>query len=196
VLVDEGAQRRDVLRVVDARHERVGVGVVERRCSLFDVDRDGAGPGAFDAVTMSTRWPAHVKRTPLTGPEGTVAPCWRRLLLIVAGLVAAWLVACLILFVWPPAESSVPAHADVVVVLSGSMRRLPPAPRPRPAWRRTGACTLDRPANETLAAGRRLCAMHRYAAARVICFTAVPFSTQGEARGHHAARRAAGGARS
>jgi uncharacterized SAM-binding protein YcdF (DUF218 family) len=28
----------------------------------------------------------------------------------------------------------------------------------------------------------RLCTTHRYAAARVVCFTAVPFSTQGEAR--------------
>jgi uncharacterized SAM-binding protein YcdF (DUF218 family) len=106
----------------------------------------------------------------------------RRLLLIVAGFVAAWLVACLILFVWPPAESSVPAHADVVVVLSGSMRRLPPAL----ALIRRGVApvlalsTVQRTKHWPQA--ERLCAMHRYAAARVICFTAVPFSTQGEAR--------------
>ena len=72
---------------------------------------------------MSTRWPAHVKRTPLTGAEGTVAPVMRRILLVVAALVAAWLLACLVLFVWPPSESSAPAHADVVVVLSGDKNR-------------------------------------------------------------------------
>jgi hypothetical protein len=32
-------------------------------------------PARLNAVTMSTRWPAHVKRTPVTGAEGTVARC-------------------------------------------------------------------------------------------------------------------------
>jgi uncharacterized SAM-binding protein YcdF (DUF218 family) len=106
----------------------------------------------------------------------------RRLLLVVAGLVAAWLVACLVLFVWPPAESSAPAHADAVVVLAGSKRRLPPAL----ALIRRGVApvlalsTVQRTKHWPQA--RRLCATHRYAGARVVCFTAVPYSTRGEAR--------------
>jgi uncharacterized SAM-binding protein YcdF (DUF218 family) len=106
----------------------------------------------------------------------------RRLILIVAGLIAAWLVACLILFVWPPAESSPPARADVVVVLSGNKGRLPPAL----ALIRRGVApvlalsTVSRTPHWPQA--ERLCATHRFAGARVLCFTAVPFSTQGEAR--------------
>jgi uncharacterized SAM-binding protein YcdF (DUF218 family) len=105
----------------------------------------------------------------------------RRSLLILAGLVAAWLVACLVLFVWPPAESAAPAHADVVVVLSGSKARLPPAL----ALIRRGVApvlaisTVQRTKHWPEA--ERLCATHRYAGARVVCFTAVPFSTRGEA---------------
>jgi uncharacterized SAM-binding protein YcdF (DUF218 family) len=100
---------------------------------------------------------------------------------MLAGLVAAWLVACLVLFVWPPAESSAPAHADVVVVLSGSKARLPPAL----ALIRRGVApvlaisTVQRTKHWPQA--ERLCATHRYAGARVVCFTAVPFSTRGEA---------------
>ena len=43
--VDEVAKRRDVAEVVDARHERPTVGVVERRRQLVDVDGDGGGAG-------------------------------------------------------------------------------------------------------------------------------------------------------
>jgi uncharacterized SAM-binding protein YcdF (DUF218 family) len=106
----------------------------------------------------------------------------RRILLVVAALVAAWLLACLVLFVWPPSESSAPAHADVVVVLSGNKKRLPPAL----ALIRRGVApvlalsTVSRTPHWPQA--ERLCATHRYAGARVVCFTAVPFSTQGEAR--------------
>jgi hypothetical protein len=106
----------------------------------------------------------------------------RRLLLLVAGLVVAWLVACLVLFVWPPAESSAPVHADVVVVLSGNKQRLPPAL----ALIRRGVApvlalsTVQRTRHWPEA--ERLCRTHRYADAHVLCFTAVPFSTQGEAR--------------
>jgi uncharacterized SAM-binding protein YcdF (DUF218 family) len=106
----------------------------------------------------------------------------RRLLLVLAGLIAAWLVACLVLFVWPPAESSPPAHADAVVVLSGSKRRLPPAL----ALIRRGVApvlalsTVQRTVHWPEA--HHLCATHRYASARVVCFTAVPYSTRGEAR--------------
>jgi uncharacterized SAM-binding protein YcdF (DUF218 family) len=106
----------------------------------------------------------------------------RRLILTLAGLVVAWLLACLVLFVWPPSESSPPARADVVVVLSGNKRRLPPAL----ALIRRGVApvlalsTVQRTPQWPEA--ERLCATHRYAAARVVCFTAVPFSTRGEAR--------------
>jgi uncharacterized SAM-binding protein YcdF (DUF218 family) len=106
----------------------------------------------------------------------------RRLLLVLAGLVVAWLAACLVLFVWPPAEGSAPARVDVVVVLSGNKRRLPPAL----ALIRKGVApvlalsTVQRTRHWPQA--ERLCAAHRYAGARVVCFTAVPFSTRGEAR--------------
>lgn len=105
----------------------------------------------------------------------------RRLLLVVAGLVAAWLVACLVLFVWSPWAGTAPAHADVVVVLSGNTRRLPPAL----ALIRRGVAPVL-----ALSSVRRtrhwpqayhLCATHRYAGARVLCFAARPFSTRGEA---------------
>jgi uncharacterized SAM-binding protein YcdF (DUF218 family) len=106
----------------------------------------------------------------------------RRLLLGLAALVAAWLVACLVLFVWPPAESSPPKHADVVVVLSGDKKRLAP-----------GLALIRRGIAPVLAistvgrtrhwqAARALCAAGRYERARVLCFDAVPYSTQGEAR--------------
>src|SRR5262245_23165436 len=76
---------------------------------------------------MSTRWPAHVKRTPLTGGESTFTrPVLLRVLLVLAGLVAAWLVFCAIFFVWP--RDGAPAKADAVVVLAGGLNsRLDPA---------------------------------------------------------------------
>jgi uncharacterized SAM-binding protein YcdF (DUF218 family) len=106
----------------------------------------------------------------------------RRLLLVVAGLVAAWLAACLVLFVWSPWSSNAPAHADVVVVLSGNEQRLPPA---LALIRRGVAPVLALSSVQKTkhwAAARRLCAAHRYAGAQVVCFNAVPYSTRGEAR--------------
>jgi uncharacterized SAM-binding protein YcdF (DUF218 family) len=106
----------------------------------------------------------------------------RRLILVLAVLVGAWLVACAFLFVWPR-PAALPAHADAVVVLSGDRDvRLDPgirlvergvAPvlaisgaRQDPLWR----------------SAQRLCRVGRVAAATVICFKPVPFSTRGEAR--------------
>jgi len=106
----------------------------------------------------------------------------RRVLLVIAALVAAWLVACLVLFAWPPAESDPPARADVVVVLSGSKRRLPPAL----ALVRRGVAPVLAISSVTRTrrwpAGRRLCAAGHYGSVRVLCFDAVPYSTRGEAR--------------
>jgi uncharacterized SAM-binding protein YcdF (DUF218 family) len=106
----------------------------------------------------------------------------RRLALVVLGLVAAWLVASLVLFVWPPAESTAPAHADAVVVLSGERARLKPAL----ALVRRGVAPVlaisSVQETPTWTEARRLCAARRYAGARVVCFLAVPYSTRGEAR--------------
>jgi uncharacterized SAM-binding protein YcdF (DUF218 family) len=105
----------------------------------------------------------------------------RRTLVALGVLLGAWLIACAVLFVWPPAETGAPTHADVVVVLSGAASRLPPAEtliregvasvlalssvRKTPKWR----------------AARRLCHAGRYQSARVLCFEAKPYSTRGEA---------------
>jgi uncharacterized SAM-binding protein YcdF (DUF218 family) len=107
----------------------------------------------------------------------------RRLLLAAGVLVAAWLVACLVLFVWPPAETGAPAKADAVVVLSGSSTRLPPALAL--IRRRVAPVLVLSSVQETprWKEARRLCRAGRYAAARVVCFEAHPFSTRGEARG-------------
>lgn len=108
----------------------------------------------------------------------------RPLLLVLAGLVALWLGACAVLFVWPPAESSPPAHADAVVVLSGGLnRRLDPAL----ALMRTGIAPVLA-ISGAFHHGRwkkaqRLCrgglGPTRY---RVLCFEPHPYSTRGEAR--------------
>jgi uncharacterized SAM-binding protein YcdF (DUF218 family) len=102
--------------------------------------------------------------------------------LVAAGLVTAWLLACLVLFVWPSAESDPPAHASSVVVLAGDKARLAPAL----ALVRKGVApvlalsTVGRAHNWRQAL--ELCASRRYAGARVVCFDAHPYSTQGEAR--------------
>jgi uncharacterized SAM-binding protein YcdF (DUF218 family) len=106
----------------------------------------------------------------------------RRLLLGLAVLVTTWLAACLVLFVWPPSESSPPAHADAIVVLSGDKRRLTHALE----LVRSGIApvlalsSVDRTPNWRTA--QELCAAGRYRTARVVCFHATPYSTQGEAR--------------
>lgn len=104
-----------------------------------------------------------------------------RRVLVVGGLVAAWLVACAVLFVWPPAETGAPRHADAVVVLSGDSRRLPPAE----ALIRRGVApvlAISSVAKTTSwVAARRLCRLGRYGTARVLCFEASPYSTRGEA---------------
>jgi uncharacterized SAM-binding protein YcdF (DUF218 family) len=108
----------------------------------------------------------------------------RRLLTAFAMVVGLWLVAVAILFVWPTANESPPAHADAVVVLAGGgNHRLDPALKlvqrgvapvlaissafKDPKWRKA----------------HRLCRGEdgptRF---HVLCFLAVPYSTRGEAR--------------
>jgi uncharacterized SAM-binding protein YcdF (DUF218 family) len=106
----------------------------------------------------------------------------RRLQFVALGLVTAWLLACLVLFVWPPWESAAPSHADAVVVLSGDRKRLAPALE---LVRRGVAPVLAISSvarSHNWARALELCDAERYASARVICFDAVPYSTQGEAR--------------
>jgi len=107
----------------------------------------------------------------------------RRLLLVLAALAAAWLVACVFLFVWPRADAP-PAHADAVVVLSGGLNsRLDPA---LALVRRGVAPVLA--ISSAFHGGKwkkaqRLCrGQEGPTRFRVLCFEAVPYSTQGEAR--------------
>ena len=106
----------------------------------------------------------------------------RRLLVAVLALIAAWLLMCLVLFVWSPWETDAPAHADAVIVLSGERARLP---RALELIRRRIAPVLALSSVEETprwVAARTLCGTRRYAGARVLCFSATPFSTRGEAR--------------
>jgi uncharacterized SAM-binding protein YcdF (DUF218 family) len=99
-------------------------------------------------------------------------------------LVALWLVAVAVLFVWPPANSAAPAHADVVVVLAGGRdTRLDPALK---LMRRGVAPVLAISSvarDPEWAKARHLC-RGDYGKLRfeVLCFQAVPYSTRGEAR--------------
>ena len=131
---------------------------------------------------MSTRWPAHVRRTPLTAREGTVAAVLRRLLFALALLVLAWVAACLVLFTSSPWATGAPARADAIVVLSGATARLPAAMR---LVRKgvAGVLAVSSPSrSHPRSLVRRMCARRHYAGATILCFEAVPYSTRGEAR--------------
>lgn len=96
-------------------------------------------------------------------------------------LVAIWIALCLVFFTWSPWDARPPAHADAVIVLSGGRERLPPAL----ALIRRGVApvlaisSVSRTPRWPL--GRRVCAQRTYARAKVLCFDAHPYSTQGEA---------------
>jgi uncharacterized SAM-binding protein YcdF (DUF218 family) len=156
--------------------------VVESRRQPIHVDGDRSGACALERGHDVDALPGAREEDAAHGRRGYRRAVLRRILLVAAILVVAWLAACLVLFVWPPSESSAPAHADVVVVLSGNKRRLTPAL----ALIRRGVApvlalsTVQR--TPRWPQGERLCRTRRYAGARVVCFTAVPFSTQGEAR--------------
>jgi uncharacterized SAM-binding protein YcdF (DUF218 family) len=116
----------------------------------------------------------------------------RRIVVATDLLVAAWLAACIFLFV-SPHEDSPPAHADAVVVLSGARNvRLDPAL----ALIRRGIAPVlaisGAHQDTKWHKARRLCAAGRFDGARVVCFTPRPFSTRGEARAVARLARAAG----
>ena len=100
----------------------------------------------------------------------------RRLL---AALVAAWLLAATVLFVWPHDDGPLTGTADAVVSLSGSATRFPVAARlVREGVAPVLVVSYD-PGVRVEQASRRACARP---AAGVVCFRADPSSTQGEAR--------------
>src|ERR671910_2058247 len=140
-------------------------------------------PAHENAETMSTRWPAHVKRTAVTAEEPSPTrgrQDWAMLVRLVVLAVLVWLSVCAVLFVWPRDDS--PRRADAVVVLAGGRKlRLE---KGLELMRRDLAHTLvisDGEARGWLEANR-LC---KGAATgfRVVCFTPDPYSTQGEAQG-------------
>ncbi len=107
----------------------------------------------------------------------------RRLLTALLMLFGLWLFAVALLFVWPQANDTPPAHADAVVVLSGGEN-----------WRLDPALKLvERGVAPILAISspfedRKWTKAHRLCNGqdgrlrfKVICFQAVPYSTRGEA---------------
>ena len=105
----------------------------------------------------------------------------RRLLIALAVLVAAWLVVCAVLFVWPPAETGAPGRANAVVVLSGSKNRLTKAEQLIRAGVAPVLAISSVLQTPNWHAARRLCRAGKYLRARVLCFKANPYSTRGEA---------------
>jgi uncharacterized SAM-binding protein YcdF (DUF218 family) len=106
-----------------------------------------------------------------------------RLLGALAMLVALWLVAVAILFVWPPANDRPPAHADAVVVLSGGLNwRLDPALRLVQHGVAPVLAISSAMHDPRWKKAQRLC-RHEDGPTRfkVLCFQAVPYSTRGEA---------------
>ena len=105
----------------------------------------------------------------------------RRVLIVLAVLVGAWLLACAVLFVWPPAETGAPSRANAVVVLSGSKNRLTKAEQ----LIRDGVAPVLAISSVLRGpnwhAARRLCRAGVYHHARVLCFEANPYNTRGEA---------------
>jgi uncharacterized SAM-binding protein YcdF (DUF218 family) len=96
----------------------------------------------------------------------------RRLLL---ALLLAWAAAVVVLFVWVPFADDDP-KTDAIVVLAGSRTRLPVA---LDLLARGDAGTLAVSRDPRDRARVRLC---RRPPAHVLCFSAEPYSTRGEAR--------------
>jgi uncharacterized SAM-binding protein YcdF (DUF218 family) len=99
-------------------------------------------------------------------------------------LVGLWLVAVAILFVWPTANESPPAHADAVVVLAGGgNHRLDPALKLVQRGVAPLLAVSSAFKDPKWIKAHRLCRGEdgptRF---HVLCFQAVPYSTRGEAR--------------
>ncbi|MGH2971490.1 MAG: YdcF family protein [Gaiellaceae bacterium] len=107
----------------------------------------------------------------------------RRLFIALAMLIALWLVAVAVLFVWPPANNAPPAHANAVIVLAGGHdSRLDPALKlvERGIAPVLAISSVGRDPKWVKA--RRLCrGAYGKLRFKVICFEAVPYSTRGEA---------------
>jgi uncharacterized SAM-binding protein YcdF (DUF218 family) len=126
---------------------------------------------------MSTRIPAHVKRTVGTDEERIDAPVRRFLVVAAVLVVAAWVAVAARFVLWPVQDSV--GRADAVVVLAGDHLRLGKALE---LMTRRVAPTLVisdglAPAWER---ANRLC-RGGVARFRVVCFRASPYSTRGEA---------------
>lgn len=104
----------------------------------------------------------------------------RRLVKVGGLLVVLWLAFAGAVFVWPHGDPT-PAHADAVVVLGGDVgHRLPEGL----GLVRAGVAStlvLSREPGPRWERGRRLCATGD-PRARVVCFSADPYSTRGEAQ--------------
>jgi uncharacterized SAM-binding protein YcdF (DUF218 family) len=129
---------------------------------------------------MSTRCPAHVKRTAVTRAEGSVSGLLRLVWIILALLLVAFVAATAVLFVWPSTDRA--GHADAVVVLSGGRdSRLDPALE---LMRRNVAPVLvisGAGLDARWKKARRLC-REGATGFRVLCFDPNPYSTRGEAQ--------------
>jgi uncharacterized SAM-binding protein YcdF (DUF218 family) len=115
--------------------------------------------------------------------RGYRRPSVRRLLAALVMLVGLWLVAVAVLFVWPPANETPPAHADAVVVLAGGLNhRLDPGLKlvqehVAPVLLISGGLS-----DPKWTKARKLCRGEEGPTRfRVLCFLAKPFSTRGEA---------------
>jgi uncharacterized SAM-binding protein YcdF (DUF218 family) len=108
----------------------------------------------------------------------------RRLFVALAMLAGLWLVAVAVLFVWPPADSGAPAHADVVVVLSGGLNhRLDPALKLVQRGVAPVLAISSAFQDPRWTKAHRLCrGQEGPTRFRVLCFKAVPYDTRGEAR--------------
>jgi hypothetical protein len=98
----------------------------------------------------------------------------RRALLVVVTLLAAWLAGCAFLFLWPSEDSQ--TKADVVVVLAGDAAHR--IPRGLELFQRGAAenLLLSREPGPRWERWRPLCRKPS-----VVCFSAEPYSTAGEA---------------
>jgi hypothetical protein len=118
----------------------------------------------------------HTPPTEASPPKGKRSLLLRSLA-VLGGLVIAWVVAGIFLYVVPPADE--PAHADVLFVLGPPDRRIAYAEElMQQGYAPTLAVSSEVGADGKFTA--EICGAQR--TFRIICFHADPFTTQGEAR--------------